>query len=812
MNHQTLTTVLGGRPYLILNHQGETIQLELTKPMHILGRPGGQADLVVPNPEKWTILSREHAVLRQEGDDYRIYDGYNNKPSTNGLFLGHTRITLNQGLLLTNGMELRIGQNPKDQIILTYFNPMASQAVAPPSQSSVDLKAPKNIPLLIGRDPVNAQLHLDSPIISRRHAIIKTDGSGKYILEDISTNGVFVNNQRVLNPINLNDGDVIKIGPYTLVLRGDRLQILDRGNQIRLDANNLVREVPSKDKKGENKRLLDQVSLAIEPGQFVALVGGSGTGKSTLMKTLLGISPTTAGKVYLNGDDLRQNFNMYRHQIGYVPQDDIIHSQLTVTEVLTYAAKLRLPPDTDLEAVVEKTLKDIEMNNFRNNLVTDLSGGQRKRVSIGVELLADPKLFFLDEPTSGLDPGLDKKMMELLRKLANQGRTIILVTHATANIKMCDRIVFMGRGGRLCYFGEPKDAFQFFKITSGDFADIYNLLEEEAKVKQWAADFRQSSYYQKYITNYLSSQGDTQNYSQPNSAQQPAKPKQVQASPWRQLSILTDRYLKLTFRDPVNLGLSLLTAPVGISLMTLALPDNKNPLIGDPEPSLAPLALKVLFVFTCAALWVGFSASLQEIVKEAAIYFRERLVNLGLGAYLGSKAIVLGLLALGQTLLITATILLGFKPPEPELMPWPLGLAITTFLSLFTCISLGLLVSALAKNSSQANSALPLLLLPQIIFSGVLFKIEGAAEKISWLMLSRWSVGAYGSLVNVNAMVPDQDNYIDINYNEIPLPFKRTPIYDATWDNLASNWGMLLLHTGIYLGLTLLVQKRKDIY
>ena len=810
MNNQIPTTVFGSRPYLTLNNQGQTIRLELTKPMHILGRPGGDADLLVPDPQQWKILSREHAVLRQVGNDYHIYDGYKNKPSTNGLFLDRTRITFTDGLALTNGMELRIGQNPKDQIILTYFNPMGNQAVVPPSQSSVDLNDPKNQPLVIGRDPVNAQLHLESPIISRRHAIIQPAGTGKYLLQDISTTGVFVNNQRVQDKADLTDGDTIKIGPYTLVLRGDRLHILDRGNQIRLDAENLLRIVYDQKEKKEI-RLLDQVNLAIEPGQFVALVGGSGTGKSTLMKTLLGISPTTEGKVYLNGDDLRQNFNMYRHQIGYVPQDDIIYSQLTVTEVLTYAAKLRLPPDIDLKEVVEKTLKDIEMKNLENNLVATLSGGQRKRVSIGVELLADPKLFFLDEPTSGLDPGLDKKIMELLRKLADQGRTIILVTHATASIMMCDRIVFMGLGGRLCYFGEPKNAFQFFKITSGNFADIYNQLENEANVKKWAADFLKSPYYHQYITNYLSSQPpNTQNSSHQSSAQKSAKPKQVKASPWQQLSILTNRYLKLILRDKINLGLSLLTAPVGIGLMTLALPD-KNPLIGEPEPSLAPLALKVLFVFTCAALWVGFSASLQEIVKEAAIYFRERLVNLGLGAYLGSKAIVLGLLALGQTLLITGTILLGFKSPEPELMSWSLGLAITTFLSLFTCISLGLLVSAVAKNSSQANSALPLLLLPQIIFSGVLFKMEGAAEKISWFMLSRWSVGAYGSLVNVNAMVPNAENYLDANLNPIPLPFDPTPIYDATWDNLASNWGMLLLHTGIYLGLTLWVQKRKDI-
>ena len=795
-NNPIPTTVVGSRPYLVLNNQGKTVQFELTKAEHILGRDRQYSDLVVPND--WHIVSRQgHAVLRKVGNDYHIYDGNGQKPSTNGLFLARTRITSADGLQLTNGMELSIGQNPNDQIIVTYFNPTGNQAVVPPSQQSISLK---NRSVLIGRDK-STNLHLESPIISRRHATIEPM-TGGYLLQDYSTNGVFVNNQRVQDKARLNDGDTIRIGPYTLVLRGDRLQILDRGNQIRLDAEKLVRDV--KDKGGKRKRLLDEISLAIEPGQFVALVGGSGTGKSTLMKTLLGINSTNSGKVYLNGDDLRQNFNMYRNQIGYVPQDDIIHQQLTVAEVLTYAAKLRLPPDIDVDEVVQKTLAQIEMSDRRDVLVSQLSGGQRKRVSIGVELLADPKLFFLDEPTSGLDPGLDKKMMQLLRKLADQGRTIILVTHATGNITLCDRIVFLGRGGQLCYFGPPKEAFQFFNITTGDFSDIYNQLEtNEANVKQCRDRFAESPYYQRYISNYLSSQtqGD-----RPGSA----PPKQVKASPRQQLFILTQRYLKLILRDPINLSLSLFTAPVGISLINLAIGD-KTPLIGDPEPTLAPLALRVLFVFTCAAIWVGLSASLQEIIKEKAIYFRERLVNLGLGAYLGSKLTILGILALVQTLLISGTVLYFFESPQPDLIAWSLGLGITTFLSLFTCITLGLLISSVVKNASQANSALPLLLLPQIIFSGVLFKMERAAKTVSWLMLSRWSVGAYGSLVNVNAMVPDQDNYVDFYGEPIPLPFESTPVYEANWQNLALNWGVLLLHISIYLGLTWWFQKRKDI-
>ncbi len=362
----------------------------------------------------------------------------------------------------------------------------------------------------------------------------------------------------------------IRIGPFTLVVRDDRLEILDQGDRIRLEAHNLHLET-------NGKRRLDDLSFAIEPGQFVALVGGSGAGKSTLMRTLLGIEKITKGVVQINGEDLQKNFNLYRTQIGYVPQDDIIHRELTVAEVLTYAAKLRLPPDIQLQPLVEQALEAIKMTHRRHALVSDLSGGQRKRVSIGVELLADPKLFFLDEPTSGLDPGLDKQMMQLLQDLAHQeGRTIILVTHATANITACDRIAFLGLGGRLCYFdriaflglggrlcyfGTPQEALKFFGVS--DFADIYIKLEQEQAVVDYAIKFQQSSYYQQYVSNHISpgNQQQTKSFA----------PTRKKVSFWQQWFLLTQRYWRLIVRDRVNLLLSLLTAPIGIALITLAI-------------------------------------------------------------------------------------------------------------------------------------------------------------------------------------------------------------------------------------------------
>ncbi|MEO1187228.1 MAG: ABC transporter permease, partial [Cyanobacteria bacterium J06636_27] len=271
--------------------------------------------------------------------------------------------------------------------------------------------------------------------------------------------------------------------------------------------------------------------------------------------------------------------------------------------------------------------------------------------------------------------------------LANQGRTVILVTHATANIKLCDRVVFLGQGGRLCYFGPPDKCLRFFEVTE-DFADIYNQLEKPENVVDEAERFHKSEDFRRYVANHLSPGNQT---SKPKKADK----RNSGVTFTKQISILTQRYFQIQKRDRISFSLALLTAPIGIGLITVALGD-KNPFVlpDNPDANLAPLALRVLFVFTCAALWVGLSSSLQEIVKETAIYLRERLVNLGLFAYLGSKLIILAGLALVQTILISVVILVLFQSPQPEFISWILGLSITTFLTLLTSMSLGLLVSA----------------------------------------------------------------------------------------------------------------------
>ena len=379
-----------------------------------------------------------------------------------------------------------------------------------------------------------------------------------------------------------------------------------------------------------------------------------------------------------------------------------------------------------------------------------------------------------------------------------------------------------GLGGSLCYYGPPQEALPFFQKHSGrfeaekfdDFADIYIELNKgknkaaiSERVNYWSETYASSSEYKSYIQNSLSPGKENQPNTKPKSSK-------TGISPLAQLSLLCKRYWKLVSRDTTSLILTLLAGPITIALTGLPL-RNEQPLsiVDAPSVTQASLALRLLFIFSCIAIWIGLSNAIREIVKESAIYFRERLLNLGLLPYLSSKLIVRGGLALAQTLLISAVVLLVFKAPKSELISWPLGFAITTFLTLLASTSLSLMLSAFVKTENEGNGILPLVMIPQIIFSGVLFTLEGWSSKLSWLMLSRWSIGAYGSLADVNAMAP-QPSPANPAFNTEMLSeiFQVTPVYDATWDNLMLNWGILLAHTLIYAIIALIVLRRKDIF
>ncbi len=435
--------------------------------------------------------------------------------STNGTQMNGAQITPNFPKPIHSGDVLRIGDLTGNWVSLVMEG-AGGEEIRALSLGKLDLSKTKNI--LIGRDPA-CYLPLNHPTVSFHHAQIY-EQDGKLAIRDLnSTNGTFVNGKRIA-VVPLSSGDEVQIGPFKLVYDAQQ-QSLAQSMRLghRIDAVRLGREV------AKQRMILSEVSMTVNPGEFVALVGGSGAGKSTLMKAMNGYEPANHGQLLLDGEPLYGRLDQYRNQMGYVPQDDIIHRELPVKTALWYAAKLRLPDarPAEIQARIQDALRSVEMSEHADKPVRVLSGGQRKRVSIAVELLARPTLFFLDEPTSGLDPGLEKKMMYDLNRLADEGRTVVLVTHATANIEQCDHVAFLTQGW-LSYYGPPNEALTFFGVR--DFSDIYLKLSQDIdpargkpvppelqqyyRPKQggsaktyvgvlWAQHFRNSPLFQKYV-------------------------------------------------------------------------------------------------------------------------------------------------------------------------------------------------------------------------------------------------------------------------------------------------------------------------
>jgi ABC-type multidrug transport system ATPase subunit len=611
--------------------------------------------------------------------------------------------------------------------------------------------------LTIGRSPEN-DLQLSYPSISRHHArITRLEREGQYVIEDLgSSNGTLVNHEFIEphKPHHLLSGQTIRIGPIKFIFEPESMQLVDESRDLRVDALHL-NQVVSKD-----VNLLQDISLAIHPREFVAVVGVSGAGKSTLLNALAGLWPASDGVVLVNETDLYRHFDAFRTDLGYVPQDDIIHKELTAEKALDYAARLRLPGDmtaSERKQAVKEELETLGLQERKDVRVGSLSGGQRKRVSIGVERLTRPGLFYLDEATSGLDPGTENRMMRLLRQLADDGQTILLVTHATKNVTLCDLVVFLAKGGRLAYFGPPKEALEYFEVT--DFDEIYERLEDERSPQEWADLFRDSPKYREYIVERLQVRyGEVLDISPEPAAAQPggaalrpdsatAKIKPKRPSGFRQLTVLIARYLDIIRSDRANLLLILLIAPV-LGLMDLiAWPrDTFDPVLGD-----ASRVMVMLFLASIIPFLVGALSSVREIVKEKAIYRRERMVNLRIVPYVSSKTVVGLLFALyhAAALLILKLVAVDFSH---------LGVADIGFyylilvLAVMSGVMWGLLISAIAPREEQAMMLVIIVVVIQMVFSGGILPLDQlgkAGEAIGYVTSSKWALEAMVDVTQV---------------------------------------------------------------
>jgi ABC-type multidrug transport system ATPase subunit/pSer/pThr/pTyr-binding forkhead associated (FHA) protein len=785
---------------LVVTAGGSTSEHTLEKDVLTLGRDASN-DIVINDPK----VSRRHADLRRVAAGYEIVDA----GSANGIRLQGTLISQR---LLADGDVLNVGE----AALLTYREGVPEEA-----PSVLDLGDDAHV--TIGRNPANTVV-LNHPLVaSRQIAIVKR--GGQIFVEDRGADSqTFVNAKPLgrgeVRP--LSPGDVIRVGPTKFIVSEEKLERVDESRELRIDALHLHRAV------GQGRDLLQDISLAVEPQEFVAIVGVSGAGKTTLLDALNGFRRATDGRVLVNGEDLYRNFDSYRYLLGYVPQDDTIHKELTVYEALDYAARLRLPSDTsaeEREARITDVMDTLGLAERAQLPIQRLSGGQRKRVCIGTELLTRPGLFYLDEATSGLDPGTESQMMRLLRKLADEGHTILLVTHATKNVMLCDQVVFLAKGGYLAYYGPPEEALAYFGVQ--DFDAIYEKLDEDVKPEEWGAQYRRSPQHQELVVQRLHSrygpvvQADAP--PKPASDSRPSRGSRTDGarhvSALGQLRILTSRYLRIITRDRINLAMLFGVAPLLGAIDLITWPRH----VLDPLAGEATRAMTMLFMAALVPFLVGALSSVREIVKEAPVYRRERTVGLGILPYLLSKVSVGFLFALYH-----ASALLALKLLAVDLgTRGTAGIAefyATVALAAMSGVMWGLVISTIAPREEQAMIMVIVIVVAQMVFSGglvALGEIGTAGTILGSITSSKWAFQGLtaslqvkaGDCVNILAdcRLPGIQQYATDPERRVYLKPIEDRFGDVFGQDIVFVWVAMAVIIVALFALVYILQRRKDI-
>jgi ABC-type multidrug transport system ATPase subunit len=648
-------------------------------------------------------------------------------------------------------------------------------AVQPEMLPSVDRRPTSRMPLpakamRIGRVPDN-DVVLSDLNVSRHHAELRKSPTGQYEIVDLgSHNGTFVNGQRVTKQA-LTEQDLVSIGSSTFRLTGGELrQFVDDGN-ITFTAQELV-------VKAGSKVLLDHVSFPIPEKCLLGVIGPSGAGKSTLLGALTGMRPATTGTVLYDNRDLYQNYNELRYRIGLVPQESVLHTQLTARRALQYSAELRFPADVkpaERDGRVDEVMGELSLTRHANTRADRLSGGQLKRVNVAQELLTKPSLLFLDEPTSGLDPGLDKSVMEQMRDLAHDGRTVIVVTHSVDNLDTCDRLLVLVPGGRIAYYGPPEEGLAYF--GQARWAEVFQAFDRYPD-RDWAAEYAASPAYAQYVLGQRSQQPQA-----PEGQELAATPPPQRRGAFSQMATLTRRYVRVIASDRGYLTFMILL-PILLGVLISQVPADHGGLAG--LPGLNPDAGTLLLIMVICACLAGMASSVRELVKERSILTRERAAGLSSGAYLASKLLVLGVISILQSTLL---VLLGVNwqrqlPPHgafltaAPLIELILGIAVLAVASM----CLGLFVSAIVSTSEKAMPFLVLFTMVQVVLSGYVVPLADnvGLKQLSVISPSRWGLAAAASTVDLNRISP------------------KSTIIDPLWDQTSANW---LRDMGIMAGL-----------
>lgn len=555
--------------------------------------------------------------------------------------------------------------------------------------------------LTVGRQALPGQVVLDHPNVSRRHAAFEV-ADGTVVLRDLGgSSGTYVNGARLRGACALVQGDRIDIGPFRLTFDGAALTRVRRVGSAEL----LVRAVSYDVRDG--RRILHAASLSIRPSGFVCIIGSNGAGKSTLMNIMAGRTCPTEGAVLLNGIDLHRNFDALKRDIAFVPQQDVLHEKLTLRQALDYAARLRLPPETtptQRHEVVHEAARAVDLLDRLDQRIGALSGGQKKCASLAAEILTRPALLFLDEVTSGLDESTDWEIMRLLRRLADEGMIVVVVTHTLANVaEFADQVVCMGRGGQPGFVGTPPEVLAFFAVR--------RLGEVFARMDAHGAMYWRNRFERDAAT---AAEPPTAADASPGPA--PSRPPVRRSVPAearrmaRHGRVLLHRNARLLMADRRTLTM----AAVQSVLIGVLIGYAFGRFGAGAERIAAEMAL--LLLLGLSAIWLGCNAASKEIVGELAIFRRERDIGLSTAAFIGAKYLVSCAFTVAQLAVVYGLVcVLAERIPGSR----PEQFALLTA-GAMAGTAIGLLISALANTPDQATTIVPLALVPQLILAGVL--------------------------------------------------------------------------------------------
>ncbi|MGB9377847.1 MAG: FHA domain-containing protein [Mycobacteriales bacterium] len=714
----------------------------------------GGRQFIVPPGAQWLIgrsaeatirltddrLSRRHAVVMPGPAGWRLVDA----GSSNGMYHRGQRVS---ELAVDSDITVQLGDSAGVDLRLRVVPRPAvpQQDGRPTGEIGPALSGVHSLPadvVRIGRVATN-DIVLNDLLVSRRHAEVRRTPAGTQIVDLNSGNGTFVNGQRVQHAI-LVPGSLVTIGRHSLRFDGRALtEFVDTGD-VSFAATGVTVDLPG------GKRILDNVSFNLGPRNLLAIVGPSGAGKSTLLGALTGFQPATHGQVLYAGRDLYANYDDLRQRIGLVPQQDILHQALTLKQALGYGAKLRFPADVssvERAGRVTEVIGELSLTPQTDTRISAMSGGERKRASTALELLTKPSLLFLDEPTSGLDADLDRDVMNKLRHLADEGRTVVVVTHNLEHLDVCDLVMVLARGGHVAYLGPPAGALAYF--SARNWADAFGRLKTLPGA-EWARVFAGFA--------------GRDRRANPPPRLPPGPPRGAVLSPIRrqsmgsQLATLCKRYLAVIAADRAYLAI-IVALPFVLALFSRVVPASDGLA---PAPSgVNGGARQLLLVLAVGATLMGMASAVRELVKERAIYRRERAIGLSAVAYLGSKLLVLGVVAVVQGTVLTLLAVAGRAGPESASLLGSPTLELVVAVAALSAVSaaVGLVVSAVVRDENQAMPILVLLTMAQLVLCGGLVPVAGrlGLAQLSWLVPTRWGFAAAASTTDLNAIERAQE-------------------------------------------------------